>query len=93
MFYSQGNGGVINIYGGTYIYDLKGHLNGGFNVSDGAGNSLRIILHEGVLLNRPEYSQHLQGTTNWEQLRIQLEEGCSIQPVDIDGVTWYKVTK
>ncbi len=93
MFYSQGNGGVINVYGGKYIYDLDRHLNGGFNVSDQAGANLRIILHEGVLLSRPEYSQHLQGTTNGEQNRIQLAAGCEIQEVVIDGTTWYQVVK
>ncbi len=93
MFYSQGNGGVINVYGGKYTYDLDRHLNGGFNVSDQAGNALRIILHEGVLLSRPEYSQHLQGTTNGEQNRIQLAEGCTLEEVVIDSETWYQVVK
>ncbi len=93
MFYSQGNGGVINVYGGKYTYDLDRHLNGGFNVSDQAGNALRIILHEGVLLSRPEYSQHLQGTTNGEQNRIQLAEGCTLEEVVLDGETWYQVVK
>ncbi len=93
MMYSQGNGGVINIYGGRYTYDLDRHLNGGFNVSDLAGGALRIIIHEGVLLSRPEYSQHLQGTSNGEQARIQLAEGCAIESVDIDGETWYEVVK
>ncbi len=93
MIYSQGNGGVVNVYGGKYTYDLDRHLNGGFNVSDQAGNALRIILHEGVLLSRPEYSQHLQGTNNGEQNRIQLAEGCSLEEVIIDGETWYQVVK
>ncbi len=93
MIYSQGNGGVVNVYGGKYVYDLDRHLNGGFNVSDQAGNALRIILHEGVLLSRPEYSQHLQGTNNGEQNRIQLAEGCSLEEVIIDSETWYQVVK
>ncbi len=93
MIYSQGNGGVINVYGGKYTYDLDHHLNGGFNVSDRAGNALRIILHEGVLLSRPEYSQHLQGTGNGEQNRIKLAEGCALEEVVIDGETWYRVVK
>ncbi len=93
MIYSQGNGGVVNVYGGKYVYDLDRHLNGGFNVSDNAGNALRIILHEGVLLSRPEYSQHLQGVSNGEQNRIQLAEGCTLEEVVIDGETWYEVVK
>ncbi len=92
MFYSQGNGGVIHVYGGRYTYDLDRHLNGGFNVSDNAGGALRIIIHEGVLLSRPEYSQHLQGTTNGEESRIQLAEGCTLTEVELEGTVWYLVT-
>jgi hypothetical protein len=91
--YSQSNGGVIHVYGGKFVYDLHNTQNGGFNVRDSGVWEMRIMLHEGVLLSRPEYSQHMQGTNNGEEVRIQLEDGCVVEAVEIDGETWYQVVK
>ena len=91
--YSQSNGGVIHVYGGKFVYDLHNTQNGGFNVRDSGVWEMRIMLHEGVLLSRPEYSQHLQGTNNGEEVRIKLEDGCVVEAVEIDGETWYQVVK
>lgn len=87
------NGGLVNVYGGTFTFqNLSSGTNGGFNVGDGVGNKLTIVLHEGVLLSTPDFRQPDKGS-NPESLRIQLAEGCTIEETIINGTTWYKVVK
>ncbi len=84
IVYSQTNN-KINIYGGTYTFkNVNGHC-GGFNIYDNAG--AEIVLHEGVLLSNSNY---YKGSDADE---IHLAEGCTLEEVVIDGVTWYKVVK
>lgn len=78
------NSGSVDVYGGKFVSPAGvEHA----NVEDKQGNRLSIQFHEGTLLN---HSKYYDGT---DAIRIQLEEGCYLKQVEIDGETWYQVAK
>ena len=79
LYVTSGN---IDVYGGTFCYPEGMKC---ANAQDSQGNRLGIVFHEGALLQSSLYQAG-------DSARIQLAEGCSIEPVEIDGETWYRVT-
>lgn len=78
------NSGNVDIYGGKFC-PLDGIECA--NAEDRQGDRLSIVFHEGALLKNDKYYAGSDAT------RIQLEEGCSLKQVTIDGETWYQVAK
>ena len=79
------NSGSVNVYGGKFITP-EGVPSA--NAEDIHGTRLCTMFYEGVLLNQNKYFAGSDGAN-----RILLEEGCELQPVEIDGEIWYQVTK
>ncbi len=76
------NSGNVDVYGGKFIpFDNIECA----NAEDKQGNRLSIVFHEGTLLKHSKYYAGSDAT------RIQLEEGCTLKEVQIDGETWYQV--
>lgn len=80
---------VINVYGGNYEGSAYA-----FNAHDNCGNTPVIVLHEGVL-----YKNFLKNNTtdviasDMNAGRIQLEDDCYLAQQQINGETWYEITK
>ena len=78
------NSGSVDVYGGNFI-PADGVTCA--NAEDIQGNRLSIVFHEGTLLKHNMYYAGSDAT------RIQLEEGCELKEVTINGETWYQVSK
>jgi len=78
------NSGNVDVYGGTFCSEDNIEC---ANAEDAQGDRLSIVFHEGAVLKHNKYYDGSDAT------RIQLEEGCTLVEVEIDGTTWYQVTK
>ncbi len=78
------NSGNIDVYGGKFI-PLDGIECA--NAEDTQGSRLSIVFHEGAVLKHTKYY------AGYDATRIQLDEGCTFEAVEIGGETWYQVVK
>ncbi len=103
MFYA-GEGGLIDIYGGNYLYDNESYVdengetyenvnNGAFNVMNSVTTKC-ITIHDGVMLINEHYRQdgYNSSNKNADHDSIFLADGCALvkisKSVTIDGKTY-----
>ncbi len=103
MFYA-GEGGLIDVYGGYYLYDNESYVdkngvthenvnNGAFNVMNSATTEC-ITIHDGVMLINQHYRQdgYNSNNKNADHDSIFLAEHCALveisKSVTIDGKTY-----